>query len=148
MSANRVPVGVGAIVVRDGCLLMGLRKGSVGAGTWALPGGWLEPGESFETCAKRELEEETGITEVLPGSEILPFVSNNYGPAMDGQSSVTIFIALRLTGKPEPKLMEPHKCEQWIWHDLSTPLPQPLFPPFIAFTQSDAFQSSVLHRPN
>ena len=58
---KRVQVGVGVFVKRKGKILVGKRKGSHGAGTWALPGGHLEPGESFEACCKREVLEETGL---------------------------------------------------------------------------------------
>jgi 8-oxo-dGTP pyrophosphatase MutT (NUDIX family) len=37
------------------------RKGGLEPDTWALPGGKLELGESFEQCAERELLEETGL---------------------------------------------------------------------------------------
>ena len=30
-------------------------------GVWEIPGGWMDPGESAQDCALRELQEETGI---------------------------------------------------------------------------------------
>jgi ADP-ribose pyrophosphatase YjhB (NUDIX family) len=48
-------VGLGVLVVRDGKVLVGQRRGSLGAGEYALPGGHLEHGEGFEECAAREV---------------------------------------------------------------------------------------------
>ena len=47
MTEPKIPrVGVGVIVQRDGRILLGKRLGAHGEGTWALPGGHLEFGES------------------------------------------------------------------------------------------------------
>lgn len=54
-------LGVGVLVIENGRVLLGKRKGSHGAGTWSAPGGHLEYGESIENCAEREVLEETGL---------------------------------------------------------------------------------------
>ncbi len=55
-----------AIIEEGGKILIARRKrGDVQAGKWEFPGGKLEPGETPESCLKRELQEELGIeTEV------------------------------------------------------------------------------------
>ncbi|KAK5115293.1 hypothetical protein LTR62_001493 [Meristemomyces frigidus] len=91
-------VGVGVFVfdsARGGNFLTGKRKGSHGAGTWALPGGHLEHGESFEECGSREIEEETGLTL----SRIQYLTTTNSVFEDTGKHYVTVFmIALTYPG--------------------------------------------------
>jgi ADP-ribose pyrophosphatase YjhB (NUDIX family) len=58
---ERPKVGVAAIIIKDGKVLLGKRKSAHGQGTWNFPGGHLEYGESWQDCAKRETMEEAGI---------------------------------------------------------------------------------------
>lgn len=50
-----------AIVVRDGRVLLVRRRNPPAAGSWALPGGFVEVGEPPEAACVRELQEETGL---------------------------------------------------------------------------------------
>lgn len=54
-------VGVGAVLVRDGGVLLIKRASPPSQGMWAIPGGRLELGETLQQAAERELREETGI---------------------------------------------------------------------------------------
>jgi ADP-ribose pyrophosphatase YjhB (NUDIX family) len=54
-------VGVGAVVVHDGCVLLIERANEPLKGEWSLPGGALELGETLETGVVREVLEETGL---------------------------------------------------------------------------------------
>jgi 8-oxo-dGTP diphosphatase len=59
---DRVPrVGVGAVIVRDGALLMVERGRPPRAGEWAIPGGKVRWGEQLEDAVAREVLEETGL---------------------------------------------------------------------------------------
>src|SRR5690606_26132744 len=59
---SRPIVGIGVVVLRPGHVLLIRRGRAPSAGSWSLPGGAQELGETAEDCARRELAEETGIT--------------------------------------------------------------------------------------
>jgi mutator protein MutT len=54
-------VGIGAIIICDGKILLEKRKNDPGKGQWSVPGGLVELGESIEQTVLREVREETGL---------------------------------------------------------------------------------------
>jgi len=55
-------LAVGAVVLRgDGAVLVVRRGQAPAKGSWTLPGGKVEPGESLERAVVREIAEETGL---------------------------------------------------------------------------------------
>lgn len=113
-------VGVGIMILKDGKVLLGKRKGSHGEGEYSFPGGHLEYMESFEDCARREIKEECGIEiknirfQFL--ANVIKYAPKHYahvGLLADWQAG-------------EPKVLEPEKCESWGWYSLEA-LPEPMF---------------------
>jgi len=52
---------VGAVVFKDGKVLLVKRGGPPAAGQWAIPGGGVHLGETLQQAAEREVHEETSI---------------------------------------------------------------------------------------
>lgn len=59
---SRPFVGIGIVVIKDDHVLLCRRGKPPNVGSWTLPGGAQDVGETCEAAARRELEEETGLT--------------------------------------------------------------------------------------
>jgi 8-oxo-dGTP diphosphatase len=147
-----VRVGVGVLVQDPDDphkVFCGIRKGSHGAGTLALPGGHLELYESWEQCALREVLEETNL-ELDETTLQLAHVTNDPMP-QESKHYVTIFLMGKCRRRPaadvdvevdpsspvqqqkqqqqRPITMEPDKCEGWhsySWKELQDKLEEGL----------------------
>jgi mutator protein MutT len=64
-AASAPVVGVGGVAVVDGRILMVRRGHGPAAGTWSVPGGRVEVGETLHEAVVREVVEETGIQVVV-----------------------------------------------------------------------------------
>ena len=68
---DRPIVGVGAVIVDEGKVVLIRRRYEPLAGQWSLPGGAVDIGETLEAGVAREMKEETGLdVEVGPVIEV------------------------------------------------------------------------------
>ncbi|XP_065852446.1 nudix hydrolase 1 [Euphorbia lathyris] len=120
-------VAVVVFLVKGKSVLLGRRRSSFGDSTFALPGGHLEFGESFEECGAREMEEETGL--VITKTELLTVTNNVHLEEPKPCHYVTVFLRAVLADPNQvPQNLEPEKCYGWDWFDWDN-LPKPLFLP-------------------
>jgi 8-oxo-dGTP diphosphatase len=66
---DRPIVGVGAVIIDQGCVLVVKRGSPPLLGEWSLPGGVVELGETLRAAAEREALEETGL--IVKAGEVL-----------------------------------------------------------------------------
>jgi len=65
-------VGVGAVIVRDGHVLLVQRANEPSRGSWSVPGGIVELGETLAQAAVREVAEECQV-QIAPGRVLSTF---------------------------------------------------------------------------
>lgn len=98
---------VGAVLVRDNRILLGLRSAAKAdaAACWDLIGGRLEQGETFEQACLREIEEELGVRAVV-GDEL-------YRVQLPSGAEYRIFRVTRWSGEPRLANAE-HSALAWV----------------------------------
>jgi len=118
-------------MLRNGKVLLGKRHSDPkkadselhGEGSWTMPGGKLEFGETFEDGAVREVLEETGIK--IRKTD-LSFISVSNDIVEDAHFVTIGFLCTRSKG--DASVLEPNEITEWGWFSLDA-LPSPLFFP-------------------
>jgi 8-oxo-dGTP diphosphatase len=113
-------LGVGLVILRDRKILLYKRVKPPEAGHWSIVGGKVDHMEPAEEAARREAEEESGLTigpiTLLGHTEVIS--------ATDRQHWISLlYIADDFSG--DPSLTEPDKLSDFGWFTRSD-LPQPL----------------------
>lgn len=82
-------------------------------GAWALPGGFLQPDEELDDCARRELQEETSVE-----AELLIHFGNFSAPGRDPRERVISVAYLALLASDELRLQADTDAAQARWFAL------------------------------
>jgi 8-oxo-dGTP diphosphatase len=118
-----VTVDLAVLTLRAGTLhvLLVERGQEPYAGHWALPGGFVQPDESAETAARRELAEETGLAEVggLHLEQLRTYSEPDRDPRM---RVVSVAFAALLPDPPEPHGGSDAAQARWVPYASARPL--------------------------
>ena len=131
MDNKKIGSGCGVMIINDNKLLMGLRSIDIEnadnemheEGTWCIPGGNIEYGETFFEAGKREVKEETDLDIDVNDLELFCVQTdlNEYNH----------YISVGMLCKNysgQVKVMEPDQIVCWEWIDLDN-LPENIFSP-------------------
>lgn len=90
-----------AIVFREGCVLLVRRANPPDAGRWGFPGGKIEPGETIEQAALRELYEETAVQgKALQTFTAIDVFDHDEGGRLRGHFVLIAVLCQWLRGEP------------------------------------------------
>lgn len=108
-----------AVVLRGDEIALVRRKKD---GIWALPGGFLDPGETFQACALREFKEEAGVD--LLAADLIQSIERPVAfdaPDRDPRSRIisgAVLIRIRRAGD-RPELVAGDDADDARWFSLN-----------------------------
>ena len=115
-------VGVAAVVLRNSQVLLVQRGREPGKGSWGLPGGMLELGETLAAGARREVMEECGVEiEVGPLVAVFEPMQRDEDGRLRFHYVVVDYLAQYVSGEPRPD--DDAEDAQWVDLDALERLP-------------------------
>ncbi len=96
-------VGVGALIVKDGRIIVVRRGKPPSMGEWSIPGGRVEVGETLRDAVAREALEETGLN-VVPGElvEVLERIIRDGEGRIHYHYVLADYLCTVIDGEPTP----------------------------------------------
>lgn len=119
-----IGVAVGIFIINnDGKVFLSKRSQNATneRGSWEIPGGKVNFGETLENAAIREAKEEYDIDIEITKQ----FPAQNHIILNEHQHWVPTSFLCKILGNKPPKIMEPDKCDEIGWFDFNN-LPEPL----------------------
>jgi 8-oxo-dGTP diphosphatase len=104
-----IGVGVGGVILRDNKILLLLRTRPPEVGSWSIPGGKVDFGETIEAALVREIKEELNVD-----SEVITLLAVTNHILPDEQVHwVSPPFLVKIIGEPTNLEPEKHKDMQW-----------------------------------
>lgn len=115
-SPRRLPqIGVGAVVLSAGRVLLIERGKAPAEGTWSLPGGLQELGETVAQAVAREVAEETGLAvEVGPLVEVVDWIERDPQGAVAHHFTILDHLAVPRDPNAAPMAGSDARRAEWV----------------------------------
>jgi len=114
-------VGVkGLIENKDGKILLLLAPGWAKNNTvahWDIPGGRVSEGEDVLITLRREIEEETGVRELIDSEFFTAIVSNHEIPLGDGRNAGLLLMVYKVKVPDSVEIVISKEHETYAWVD-------------------------------
>ncbi|MDP8916265.1 MAG: RNA pyrophosphohydrolase [Pseudomonadota bacterium] len=131
LSRYRPNVGV-VLFNPQGRVWLGRRSRTPGPNNWQFPQGGVDDGEDLEAAARRELQEETGVTSVELLGRTDDWMLYDFPPEVLARPNTRgfagqrqVWFAFRFTGQDSEvdlKAVPPVEFDSWRWADLAEAL--------------------------
>ena len=106
-------VGVAALILNEGRMLLVKRSKEPSKGLWSIPGGRLELGETIEQAVKREVLEECGVQiDIVRVIEVMDNIQHDDAGKVNYHFVLIDMLANYLSGEPKAQ-SDAEEC-RWV----------------------------------